>query len=297
MVTLRGVLLRGVLLRGILAIRLLFLILGRWRVGSLRLVGRLSRRIRAGGLRGVLALLVLILRGILCDRLTSRLRLERSLLLSLIILLRLHGDGLGGGSLVVKQESAFLASLEEIVQSPGKGCNEEKPDQSTKAGDGSKLITTALEQDDIALANVALLEACFAVEHAAVVEALAHGNVEDELCALGSHSSKGCEPKNHHDAVEDDDGDYMIQMMQRWEPLGKNGIQCNDPSNERNSQGKAFFIKIGSVRQIGSQAKDDYRNENLKDTADKDPEGRDQDMVLFAFRLLHVEDELADDSN
>lgn len=107
------------------------------------------------------------------------------------------------------------------------------PDQSTKASDGSKLSSTALEQDDIALANVALLEACFAVEQAAIVEALAHRNVEDELCALGSDSSKGREPKNHHDAVEDDDGDYMIQVMQRWEPLGKNGIQCNDPSNDR----------------------------------------------------------------
>lgn len=253
MVTLWGVLLRGILLRGVLAIRRLLLILGRRRVGSLRLVRRLSRRIRAGGLRGVLALWVLILRGILCGRLTSRLRLERSLLLGLIILLRFHGDGLGGDSLVVKQESAFLASLEEIVQSPGKGCNEEKPifrvsiennqiqfnsnsnlpDQSTKASDGSKLSSTALEQEDIALANVALLEACFAVEHAAIVEALAHRNVEDELCALGSDSSKGREPKNHHDAVEDDDGDYMIQMMQRWETLGKNGIQRNDPSNDR----------------------------------------------------------------
>lgn len=110
----------------------------------------------------------------------------------------------------------------------------------------------------------------------------------------------------------------MIELVQRWEPLGKNGIQGNDPSDERlvelivsitcfflkfdigivrglrrestyNSQGEAFFIKIGIVCQISSQAKDDYRNKNLKDTGDKHPEGCDQDMGLFAFRLLHGE--------
>lgn len=107
------------------------------------------------------------------------------------------------------------------------------PDQSTKASDGSKHVTTSLEQDDIALGDVALLEACFAVEHAAVVEASLHRDIEDELCALSSYSSKCGEPKNHHDTVEDDDGDYMIELIQGWESLGENGIQGDNPSDER----------------------------------------------------------------
>lgn len=249
-----------VLLRRILTICRLLMFLRRRRIGSLGLVRRLGRRIRAGGLRRVLALLVLLLRGILCGLVGSRLGLEGSLLLSLLlslsIVLGLHGNGLRSGSLIVKQESAFLAALEEVVQSPGKGCNKEKPDQSTKASNGRKHVTASLEQDDIALANVALLVARLAVEEAAVVEAALHRDVEDELCAPGSDSSKGCEPKNHHDAVEDDDGDYMVELIQRREPLGKNGVQGDDPSNERNSQGKTFFVKIGIVRQISSQPKD-----------------------------------------
>lgn len=113
-----------VLLGRVLSIRCLLVFLGRRRVGSLGLVGRLSGRIRAGGLRRILSLLVLLLRGILSGLMGSRLRLEGSLLLSLSILLGLHGNGLRGGSLVVKQESAFLAALEEVVKSPGKGCDE-----------------------------------------------------------------------------------------------------------------------------------------------------------------------------
>lgn len=107
------------------------------------------------------------------------------------------------------------------------------PDQSTKASNGRKHVTTSLKQDDIALANVALPVACLAVEDAAVVEASLHRDAEDELRAPGSDSSKGCEPKNHQHAVEDDDGDYMIDMVQRWESLGKDGIQDDDPSDER----------------------------------------------------------------
>lgn len=61
-----------------------------------------------------------------------------------------------------------------------------------------------------------------------------------------------------------------------------------------NSQGKAFFIKIGIVCQISSQAEDGYRNENLKDAGDEHPERCDQDMGLFAFRLLHGEGECLD---
>lgn len=87
------------------------------------------------------------------------------------------------------------------------------PDQSTKASNGRKHITTSLEQDDIALDNVALPVACLAVEDAAVVEASLHRDVKDELGAPSSDSGKGCEPKNHHDAVEDDDGDYMVELI------------------------------------------------------------------------------------
>lgn len=91
-----------VLLRRILAIRRLLLLLGRRRIRSLGLIRRLSGRIRADRLRRILTLLVLFLRRILCGRLSSRLRLERSLLLSLVILLSFHGNGLGSDSLVVK---------------------------------------------------------------------------------------------------------------------------------------------------------------------------------------------------
>lgn len=117
----------GVLLGRILAIRRLLVFLGRRRIGSLGLVRRLRGRIRADGLGRILALLVLLLRGILCGWVGSRLRLKRSLLLSLSIMLGLHGNGLRSGSLVVKQESAVLAALEEVVQGPSKGCNEKKP--------------------------------------------------------------------------------------------------------------------------------------------------------------------------
>jgi hypothetical protein len=119
--------LRRVLLRRILAIRRLLVFLRRRRVGSLRLVRRLCGRIRADSLRRVLALLVLFLRGVLGVLVDGRLRLEGNLLLSLSILLSLHRNGLRSGSLVVKQESAFLATLEEVVQGEGKGCNKEKP--------------------------------------------------------------------------------------------------------------------------------------------------------------------------
>lgn len=61
-----------------------------------------------------------------------------------------------------------------------------------------------------------------------------------------------------------------------------------------NGQRKTFFIKVGIVRQISSHAKDDYRNDNLKDTGDEHPEGCDQDMAVFALRLLHGEDEILD---
>lgn len=113
-----------VLLRRILAVRCLLVLLGRRGVGWLGLVRRLGGRIGAGSLRRILALLVLLLRGILRGLLGSRLGLEGSLLLSLSIGLGLHGNVLRSGSLVVKQESAFLAALEEVVKSPGKGCNE-----------------------------------------------------------------------------------------------------------------------------------------------------------------------------
>jgi hypothetical protein len=115
-----------VLLRRILAVRCLLMFLGRRGVGRLRLVRRLGG-IRAGSLRRVLALWVLPLRGMLGGLMGSRLGLEGSLLLSLSIVLGLHGNGLRSGSLVVEQESAFLAALEEVVQSPGKGCDKEKP--------------------------------------------------------------------------------------------------------------------------------------------------------------------------
>jgi hypothetical protein len=117
-----------ILLRRILSIGRLLLVLRRRGVGSLRLVRRLGWRVRAGSLRRVLTLWVLILWGILGIGLRSSLRLdERLLLLNLLLLLGFHGDGLSSNSLVIKQESAVIAAREEAVQSPGKGCDKEKP--------------------------------------------------------------------------------------------------------------------------------------------------------------------------
>lgn len=239
-----------ILLRRVLAICLL--ILRRGRVGSLRLVGRLGWRIRAGSLRRVLVLRVLtlwvlVLWRVLGVRLSSNLGWdERLLLLSLLVLLGFHGNDLSRGSFSVKQETASLAASEETNESPGKGRDKEKPmyfvshgiiirvsthlnspDQSAKASDGRKHVTTGLEEDDVALP-----EACLAVEHAAIVEASAHRDIEDELGALGSHSSKGCKPKDHHDTVKDNDGDDVVDVMQRYQFLAKDGIQADDPSDE-----------------------------------------------------------------
>lgn len=53
---------------------------------------------------------------------------ERLLLLDLLVLLGLHGNGLGSDArLGVKQESAVLAARQEAMQGPGKGGDEEKP--------------------------------------------------------------------------------------------------------------------------------------------------------------------------
>lgn len=120
-----------ILLRRILVICLR--LLRRRRIGSRRLVRRLSWRVRAGRLRRilvlrVLALWVLALRGVLSVGLSNTLGWDkRLLLLGLLILLRFHGNGLNRGRLIVKQESASLAALEEAVQSPDKGCDKEKP--------------------------------------------------------------------------------------------------------------------------------------------------------------------------
>lgn len=110
-----------VLLRRVLPICLR--VLRRRRVCRRRLVGRLGRRIRAGGLRRililrVLALRVLALRGILGVVGLGRVlrRDERLLLLLSLVLLGLHDEGLlGRGSFGVEQEAAFLAAHEEAV--------------------------------------------------------------------------------------------------------------------------------------------------------------------------------------
>lgn len=115
-----------ILLRRILVICLR--LLRRRRIGSRRLVRRLSWRVRADRLRRILVLWVLALRGVLSVGLSNTLGWDkRLLLLGLLILLRFHGNGLNRGRLIVKQESASLAALEEAVQSPDKGCDKEKP--------------------------------------------------------------------------------------------------------------------------------------------------------------------------
>ena len=84
------------------------------------------------------------------------------------------------------------------------------PDQGAKARDGSEHVTTGFKEDD-----VALLEACLAIEEAAIVETSVNGDVEDELGAPGSDSGKGCQPEDHHDTVEDDDGNDVVDLVER----------------------------------------------------------------------------------
>lgn len=249
-------------------------ILRRRRIGSRRLVGRLSRRVRADRLRRILVLRVLALRGVLSVGLSSTLGWDkRLLLLGLLILLRFHGNRLNRGGLIVKQESTSLATLEEADQSPDKGCDKEKPDQGSEASDGRKHVTTRLEEDNVALINVTLLVACLAVKQAAIVEAALNADIEAELGALGSHGGKGCKPEDHHDTVKDDDGNDMVELVQSWQLLAKYGVQGDDPSDDSNSQSETFFVKVGIVHQTSSQGKDDERDENLENTANKDPEG------------------------
>jgi hypothetical protein len=54
-----------------------------------------------------------------------------------------------------------------------------------------------------------------------------------------------------------------------------------------NGQGETFFVEVRIVHQPSSQSEDDERDENLEDADDKDPSGRDQDVVGLPFRLLH----------
>lgn len=238
-----------VLLRRVLAICLRVL-RRRRRVGSLRLVGRLGRRVRAGGLRRILILRVLTLRGVLGVGLSRVLRRDEGLLLLLsLILLGLHDEGLlGRGSFGVEQEAAVPAAHEEAMQSPGEAGDEEKPiyasgqpqqpeiinptslnlpDQGAKACNGSEHVTAGLEEDD-----VALLEARLAVEQAAIVETRVDGDVVDELGALGGDSGKGREPEDHHDTVEDDDGDDVVDVVQRWDFFAQDGVHGDDPSDD-----------------------------------------------------------------
>lgn len=272
-----------VLLRRVLAICLRVL-RRRRRVGSLRLVGRLGRRVRAGGLRRILILRVLTLRGVLGVGLSRVLRRDEGLLLLLsLILLGLHDEGLlGRGSFGVEQEAAVPAAHEEAMQSPGEAGDEEKPDQGAKACNGSEHVTAGLEEDD-----VALLEARLAVEQAAIVETRVDGDVVDELGALGGDSGKGREPEDHHDTVEDDDGDDVVDVVQRWDFFAQDGVHGDDPSDDGNGQGETFFVEVRIVHQPSSQSEDDERDENLEDADDKDPSGRDQDVVGLPFRLLH----------
>lgn len=256
-----------ILLWGVLAICLL--ILGRRRVSSLRLIRRLSLWVRASSLRRILALRVLVLWGVLSIGLSNTLGWDkRLLLLSLLVLLGLHGNRLNRGIFVVKQESTSLAAVEEAIQSPGEGCDKEKPHQSAKASDGRKHVTARLEED-----NVALLEACLAVKQAAIIEAAVHPDIEDEFGALGSHGSKGCKPKDHHDTIKDDDGNDVVELIECWQLLTKDSIHADDPSDDGNSQCETFLVKVGIVHQTSSQGKDDERDENLEDTADEHPEG------------------------
>ena len=54
-----------------------------------------------------------------------------------------------------------------------------------------------------------------------------------------------------------------------------------------NGQSEAFFVEVRIVHQPSSQGKDDEGDEDLEDADDEDPNGRDQNMVGFSFRLLH----------
>lgn len=101
------------------------------------------------------------------------------------------------------------------------------PDQSAETSNGREHVATALEED-----HVALLEARLAVEQAAVVKASVHRDVEDEFGALGSHGSKGGQPEDHHDAVEHNDGDNVVELIQSWDLFCENGIQADDPSDD-----------------------------------------------------------------
>lgn len=262
-----------ILLRRILVICLR--ILRRRRIGSRRLVRRLSWRVRADRLRRILVLRVLALRGVLSVGLSNTLGWDKCLLLlGLLILLRFHGNGLNRGRLIVKQESTSLAALEETVQSPGKGRDKEKPDQGSEASDGGKHVTTRLEEDNVTLLDkVALLVACLAVKQAAIVEAAVDPDIEAELGALGSHSGKGCKPEDHHDTVKDDDGNDMIELVQSWQLLTKDNVQADEPGDDSNSQSETFLVKVGIMHQTSSQGEDDERDENLENTANEDPEG------------------------
>lgn len=278
-----------ILLRRILVICLR--LLRRGRIGSRRLVRRLSWWVRADWLRWILVLGVLALRGVLSVGLSNTLGWDkRLLLLGLLVLLGFHGNRLNRGRFIVKQESTSLAALEEAVQSPDKGCDEEKPDQGSEASDGGKHVTTRLEEDNVTLLDkVALLVACLAVKQAAVVEAAVDPDIEAELGALGSHGGEGCKPEDHHDTVKDDDGNDMVELVQSWQLLTQDNVQADEPCDDSNSQSETFLVKVGIMHQTSSQGKDDERDENLENTANEHPEGGDQHVAGFVFRLLHDE--------
>lgn len=92
------------------------------------------------------------------------------------------------------------------------------PDQGAEAGNGSGHGETALEEDDIAALHEvegALAAAGLAVEEAAIIVAVADGDIVDVTGAARSHGGKGSQPKDHQQAVDDNGGDDVIGRVER----------------------------------------------------------------------------------
>lgn len=102
------------------------------------------------------------------------------------------------------------------------------PDQSAQAGNGSEHGGTGLEEN-----HTSLPDARLAVDEAAVRIAALHVYIIDVAGALGGSGGKGGEPHDEEEAVEDEDGDDIVQLVEGRELLGQDDVADHDPGDER----------------------------------------------------------------
>lgn len=106
------------------------------------------------------------------------------------------------------------------------------PDQGTKTSISRHHALSLLEQDDTALEEISLAGAELAVKKTTSIDAVADGNINYELGALGGDSGECGEPENDHETVEDQNSNDIVQAMENGKLLGEDNIGDDKPGDE-----------------------------------------------------------------